>query len=274
MEDFETRFGGLSRLYGVDASGRIARAHVCVIGIGGVGSWTVEALARSGVGEMTLVDLDDVCLSNVNRQVHALGSTVGRFKVDVMAGRAEEIHPGVKVRTIRKYLTEENAGDLLGDRGFDVVVDAIDNGRLKCALLETCRQSGLAAVTVGGAGGLRDPSRVRRADLARSHSDPLLLQVRKRLRQRHGWPRGAADFGVACVFSEEKPVFVDGEGGMDEGSSEAGAQRGINCNAGLGTSAAVTGAFGLAAAAVVLDLLADSGAAALAEREKGGLVDA
>jgi tRNA A37 threonylcarbamoyladenosine dehydratase len=236
---------------------RIGRGHVCVVGIGGVGSWTVEALARSGVGEVTLVDLDDVCLSNVNRQIHALDSTVGRFKVDVMAERMRDIHPAIRINAVRKYLTEENASQLLCDQNFDVVVDAIDNGRLKCVLLEVCRKQETATVTVGGAGGLRDPARVRRADLAKSHSDPLLHQVRKRLRQQYDWPRGERDFGVACVFSEEQPVILSGDAESDPDAGAVTVRRAINCNTGLGTSAAVTGAFGLAAAAAVLDLLAD-----------------
>ncbi len=270
-EDYQSRFGALSRLYGTPAARRIAGAHVCVVGIGGVGSWTVEALARSGVGAMTLIDLDDVCISNVNRQVHALDSTLGQFKVEVMARRVREIHSGIEVHAVKKFLTHENAEELLCGHGFDVVVDAIDNGTLKCVLLDHCRRGGVASVTVGAAGGLRDPSRIRRCDLTRSHSDPLLYQVRKRLRQRHGWPRGNGKFGVPCVFSEEMPVFATCDGGVAERPDE-GAGRSLNCNTGLGTSAAVTGAFGLATAASVLDLLGDreENPAALSGVEEGG----
>jgi len=253
--DHQARFGALGRLYGEPAAETFSKAHVCVIGIGGVGSWSVEALARSGIAELTLIDLDDICVSNINRQVHATTETVGQFKVDVMAERARLIQPNITIHSVRKFLTIDNAKTLLSGP-YDVVLDAIDNGKLKCVLLDTCRDLGKASVTVGGAGGLSDPTLIRRCDLSRSHSDPLLHQVRKRLRQRHGWPRGDRKFGVECVFSEELSKFATCDGGVSDRPDE-GTDRGINCNTGFGTSAAVTGAFGLAAAAAVLGLLAD-----------------
>src|SRR5580700_9882892 len=188
MNDSELRFGGLARLYGVDGLRRLLEASVCVVGVGGVGSWTAEALARSGLGRITLVDLDDVCVSNVNRQLHALDSSVGRPKVDVMAERIHAIHPACQVGTISAFFNETTAEEILKNR-FDFVVDAIDQAENKSLLIARCCQKQIPIICAGAAGGRRDPAAIEVADLARTSHDALLRKVRQKLRDEYGFPR-------------------------------------------------------------------------------------
>jgi tRNA A37 threonylcarbamoyladenosine dehydratase len=255
----DPRFSGISRLYGEAALGRFQRARVAVIGIGGVGSWAVEALARSGVGGLAMVDLDEICLGNVNRQLHAMDGQIGRLKTAAMAERVRAIHPGCQVTGIEAFFREENAASIL-DRGFDAVVDAIDVVRHKALLLAACRQRGIPVVTCGGAGGRRDPTRIRVADLAETSHDPLLLAVRRALRSRHGFPtapdgRRSAPFAIPAVFSDEPRLFPACDGSVS-GTREQHADLRLNCESGYGTSSPVTASFGLAAASVVLGILA------------------
>src|SRR5208282_3108152 len=182
MSDFETRFGGIARLYGRSGLEKLRAARVCVVGVGGVGTWAAEALARSGVGALTLVDLDEVCASNINRQLHALTGTVGRAKVEVMAERIRAINPECRVTAEPKFFNEQSAAELLGPR-FDFVLDAIDSVTNKVLLLAGCRQRNLPVVACGGAGGRRDGTRVRTADLDLVSHDRLLAEVRKKLRK-------------------------------------------------------------------------------------------
>lgn len=253
---FAGRFGGVARLYGAAAAARLARAHVLVVGLGGVGSWTVEALARSGVGRLTLVDLDDVCESNVNRQLHALEGTIGRGKAAVLAERVRAIHPGCEVRAAAAFFTEATAERLLTPAP-DAVVDAIDVVRNKALLLAQCRARGLRAVTCGGAAGRRDPTRLRTADLAEATHDRLLGEVRRVLRREHALQDAPALLGLRAVFSTEPPIFPQPDGSVcttRRAAQAAGALR-PGCDAGYGTAAFVTGAFGLAAAAETVRLL-------------------
>ena len=208
MSDFGFRFGGLARLYGAAGLARLRAAQVLVVGLGGVGSWTVEALARSGVGVLTLVDLDDICVSNVNRQLPALDGTIGRAKAEVLAERVRGINPECRVEARVEFFTEDSAERLLqrgaggGERGRadrltpDFVVDAIDSVANKCRLIALCRAQGIPLVSCGGAGGRRDATQVRVVDLARTTHDRLLSEVRKRLRQAHGFPREGKKFGA------------------------------------------------------------------------------
>lgn len=258
--DYSDRFGGIGRLYGLAAMERLRAAHVAVIGVGGVGSWTVEALARSGVGALTLIDMDDVCITNSNRQLPALAETVGRPKVDVLAERARQINPDCRVEAVAEFLTESNAERLLAAR-YDFVVDAVDRMSVKALILDTCRKQGLPAITSGAAGGRRDGTRVRVADLSVAGGDPLLGQVRRQLRRAHGWPGGAdgkpAVMNVPCVFSTEPPVFPRADGTC-AADPDAGAEKGLrlDCAAGFGAAAFVTGAFGFALAGEVVRRLA------------------
>ena len=262
--DFSFRFSGVARLYGAGALERFSRAHVAVIGIGGVGSWAVEALARSGIGRLTLVDLDEVCLSNVNRQLHALDGEFGKSKTSAMGQRVAAIHPGCEITEVRSFMNEENAAAILG-AGFDAVIDAIDHVWHKALLLATCHQRGIPVVCCGGVGGRRDPTRLHIDDLARTFGDPLLLAVRKALRSAHGFPKylsgeNPPPFGISAVFSDEERTFpqCDGSVAAKPDPDRTGPLR-LDCQSGYGTTASVTGSFGLAAASPVLDLLAAAG---------------
>jgi tRNA A37 threonylcarbamoyladenosine dehydratase len=247
--DHQRRFGGIERLYGSGALTRAANAHVTVIGIGGVGSWAVEALARSGIGRLTLIDLDHVAESNINRQVQALGSTLGAAKVLAMRERILAINPDCDVACIEEFIDERNIAELLP--ACDAVIDAIDQVRAKAALIAHCRRAGLRIVTTGGAGGRVDPTRIEVIDLARTTQDALASKVRAKLRKDYGFSRDPKQrFGVECVFSpEQAPRGAAGCATPEAEEFDAGA--GLNC-AGYGSSVAVTASFGFAAAARVL----------------------
>jgi tRNA A37 threonylcarbamoyladenosine dehydratase len=250
----ERRFGGLERLYGAGALARAAAAHVVVVGIGGVGSWAVEALARSGLGRLTLIDLDHVAESNINRQVHALGATLGAAKVLAMRERILAINPACVVDVVEEFIDERNPPALIP--ACDAVIDAIDHVRAKAALIAHCRRAGIRIVTTGGAGGRTDPTRVEIADLSRTTQDALASKVRALLRKEYGFAREPKKkFGVDCVFSPEQvrrtisadSCAVDGVAADIPVDPTAG----LNC-AGYGSSVAVTASFGFAAAARVL----------------------
>lgn len=257
MTNHEARFGGILRLYGKNGQERLRRAHVCVVGIGGVGSWAVEALARSGIGRLTLVDLDDVCISNVNRQLHAVTGEFGKPKVEVMAARVQLINPDCVVRAEQMLFTASTAETLLA-ANYDGVLDAIDQTAMKALLIARCCERKLPIVTTGGAGGRRDPTALRADDLARSTHDGLLAATRKLLREEHGFPRDPKKkFGVTCVFSPEPQVFPASDGTVCE-QPEPGSRLKLDCRSGYGTATFVTGAFGFAAAAQVVKLVTGS----------------
>jgi len=248
--DYSRRFGGLSRLYGAAALTRFEAAHVCVVGLGGVGSWAAEALARSAIGQITLIDLDMVAESNVNRQIHALGDTFGQAKTDAMAERILAINPRCEVTRIEDFVALENLDEML-DRGFDYVIDAIDQVRTKAAMIAWCKAHGVPLITSGGAGGQIDPTRIEIADLARTIQDPLLSKVRSLLRKEYGFTKDTKKkFGVPAVFSSE-PLRYPENAACDESPSVTG----LNC-AGFGSAVGVTAPFGLFAASEVLKYLA------------------
>jgi tRNA A37 threonylcarbamoyladenosine dehydratase len=253
----ERRFGGTRRLYGDCALGRFREAHVCIIGIGGVGSWAAEALARTAVGRLTLIDLDHVAESNINRQLHALTGTLGMAKVQVMAERIRQINPDCRVTVIEDFLTLNNLTDLL-HADYDHVIDCIDGFRIKAALIAHCRRRRIRLVTVGGAGGQTDPTRVRVADLSRTEHDALFSKTRKLLRQDYGFPKNLKRrFDVPCVYSDEQPLFPGVDGNVCHDKPHGAGIGRLNCAGGLGSSMAVTATFGLAAAAHALKKLAD-----------------
>ncbi|MDP3851766.1 MAG: tRNA threonylcarbamoyladenosine dehydratase [Luteolibacter sp.] len=253
------RFGGIARLYGQAALERFLRARVAVIGVGGVGSWAVESLARSGVGNLTLVDLDEICLSNVNRQLHAMDGQIGRQKTEAMADRTRAIHPLADVMIVPKFFNESTASEILA-AGFDAVLDAIDSTRHKALLLAECHRRGIFTVTCGGAGGRRDPTRIRVTDLAYSGKDQLLHQLRRSLRHDFGFPktpmgRKPEPLGIEAVFSDEAQVYAQCDGTVSEQRPDAGGER-LGCASGLGSATHVTAAFGMTAAGRVLAHLA------------------
>jgi tRNA A37 threonylcarbamoyladenosine dehydratase len=252
MEAFQQRFNGIARLYGEAALERFRTAHLAVVGIGGVGSWTAEALARSGVGRLTLIDLDEICVSNSNRQLHTLNETIGQSKVKVMADRLRAINPELRVDAVEDFFTSSTASQLLA-LGFDGLVDAIDSLKNKCLLIARCQELRIPLVTVGGAGGRRNPSKVQIADLSATSSDGLLRQVRRELRHEHNFPKDGL-FHVPAVFSTEAPVFPTPEGGICN-KPQAGQGGKGGCEQGYGAASFVTGAFGFAAASAMLDEL-------------------
>lgn len=247
--DRQRRFGGIDRLHGAGTLDRFAQAHVCVVGIGGVGSWAAEALARCGVGQLTLIDLDHVAESNINRQVHATDENLGKAKTMAMAERIGSINPACVVRAIDDFITPENTAEVMAG-GADVVIDAIDQVRAKVALIAHCRRLERPIVVAGGAGGKTDPTCIRIDDLSRTEQDPLLAKVRSQLRKSHGYSRDPRRrFGVAAVYSCE-PLRLPTVGACVTVS----AGRGLNC-AGYGSSVCITASFGLFCAAAAMQII-------------------
>lgn len=259
----ERRFGGVARLFGRAGATRIRAAHVAIAGIGGVGSWAAEALARSGIGALTLIDLDHVAESNVNRQIHALDSTLGMAKIDAMRARIAEIASDCIVHGVDEFVTRDNVAALLSP-GVDWVIDAIDQVGPKAALIAHCRTRRVAVVSCGAAGGRSDPLRLREDDLSRTQGDALLAAVRSDLRRRHGFPKPVtmspkaagfaraarmAGFGVPAIYSDETPPRSE----ADRSGNAGGAALGC---AGYGSIVTVTAPMGLAAAGLVLRDLA------------------
>ncbi len=238
------RFGGVERLYGGDGFRKLAHAHVCVVGIGGVGSWAAESLSRSGVGHITLIDADDICETNINRQVHALHATVGQPKVHAMKQRMAEINPQAQVNAVAQFLLQGNVHELLAARP-DYVIDAIDSVKSKCVLIAYCRDHGIPVVTVGAAGGKTDPTRVTIADLGRAHGDRLLAKLRVNLRRHWGFPRyEGRKFHVACVYSPETARLPE--------AGDSGYGLRLDCAGGFGTACHMTAVFGMQAASAAI----------------------
>jgi tRNA A37 threonylcarbamoyladenosine dehydratase len=256
--DLARRFGGLERLYGVAGAARIRNAHVLVVGIGGVGSWAVEALARSGVGRLTMIDLDHVSESNINRQIHALDATVGQAKVEAMRDRIAQINPGCKVQAIDDFVEPGNWTSLLdaaqaANGPATAIIDACDQVKAKVAMAAWARASSssrAAFVTVGAAGGKRQAHKVDIDDLSLVTHDPLLAQLRQRLRKEHGAPREGRKIGIACVFSRESVAPPDASCAIEGDGS-------LNCH-GYGSVVSVTATFGQCAAGWVLDQIASN----------------
>ncbi len=243
--DLERRFGGLARLFGVEGAARIRAAHVAVVGIGGVGSWAAEALARSGVGRLTLIDLDHVAESNINRQIHALSTTLGQAKVHAMAERIALINPACRVECVEEFVEPANWPAILPGP-VDAVIDACDQVRAKTAMAAWALQNRRPFITVGAAGGKRLAHKVDVDDLAHTTHDPLLAQLRYRLRREHGAARDGRRMGIACVFSREAVAPPHASCAVQEGDGS------LNCH-GYGSSVAVTATFGQCAAGWVLD---------------------
>lgn len=254
--DFDRRFGGIARLYGSAALAHFLQAHVCVVGVGGVGSWAIEALARSAIGNLSMIDLDSLAESNVNRQIHALTDTLGQAKVSALAARIAQINPYCHVTEVEDFISADNLPEMIGEKRYDYVIDAIDNVRAKTALIAYCRDKGIRLITIGGAGGQVDPTRIEIRDLAKTEQEPLLAKVRKRLRSQHGFPRGdKSRFGIEAVFSTEPLSMPFSEQACGVDTDDILGVTGLNC-AGYGSAVVVTATFGLVAAAHVLRKLA------------------
>jgi tRNA A37 threonylcarbamoyladenosine dehydratase len=257
MSDYQEKFGALTRVYGEGVCEALRQSHVCVIGIGGVGSWAVESLVRSGIGVITLVDGDTIHRSNMNRQLHTLESSIGEYKVSAMQARIADINAECRINTIGHHIDDDNLRDII-ERGYDCVIDAIDSIKYKAAIIYCCKRNKIPIVMTGGAGGLTDPTQIQITDLARSWNDPLAATVRSRLRHKYGYTRNPKrTFGIPCVFSTEQQRYPDKEG--RPGYCKPGvAGLSLDCNYGYGSVVSVTASFGFAAAAKAVELVSKS----------------
>lgn len=261
MSDYLLRFAGIGRLYGAVALDAFAKSHVCVVGIGGVGSWAAEALARSGIGEITLIDLDDVCISNVNRQLHALTGTIGQDKVAVMAERILQINPACVVHQVADFVAADNLFELMKS-DFSYVIDAIDAIKAKTALIAHCKRNKIPLVTIGGAGGQTDPTQIQLADLTQTINDPLLAKVRNNLRRDYNYSRNVKRrFGIDAVYSTEQLSYPAADGTVCQAKpavtdDKPTAMR-LDCSGGFGAVTVVTASFAFVAVSRVLRKLAD-----------------
>jgi len=254
MSDYEERFDSVSRVYGQDVADLLREAHVCVIGIGGVGSWVAEALARTGIGSMTLIDGDTISRSNVNRQIHTLESNLGRSKSAEMRSRVIDINPECDCRIIGEYISDDNLVEILG-ADYDVVIDAIDRIKYKSAVIHHCRRNKIPVITVGGAGGLIDPTKIEVSDLTKTWNDPLSASVRSRLRYKYNFPSNLKrSFGIPCVYSTEQRRYPGKDGKI--GYNKPGVKGlSLDCNFGYGSSVAVTATFGFIAAEKTIQMI-------------------
>jgi len=229
-----------------------------VIGVGGVGSWIVEALARSAIGKLTLIDLDNVAESNINRQIQALSGTIGMAKISALADRIKQINPFCEVVQVEDFITPDNLDEMVGAHHFDYVVDAIDSAQSKTALIHYCRTKQIPLIVIGSAGGQTDPTRIEVRDLSKTEQEPLLKKVRRRLRSQYNYPPNSKNkLGVDAVFSMEPLKFPEsGEACTVDGDEKKPGVTGINC-AGFGSAMVVTATFGMVAAGHLLRKLAE-----------------
>ncbi|GAB1260232.1 tRNA cyclic N6-threonylcarbamoyladenosine(37) synthase TcdA [Aurantivibrio plasticivorans] len=247
-QSYLDRFSGTARLYGQAALEALSQAHFVVIGLGGVGSWAAEALARCGVGELTLIELDDVCVTNTNRQLHAMQSTVGQGKNDVMSTRLLDINPELKIHTVRNFVTKKNIPDLISPN-HDVVIDAMDSAHIKASLASYCSARKIRLIMVGSSGGKRDPQQICVGDLGKTESDPMLVKIRSQLFRIYHFSRDKdRKFRIDAVYSKEQMVFPKPDGSVcqDKQALQAGVK--LDCAGGFGSSVIVTGTFGFIAA--------------------------
>jgi tRNA threonylcarbamoyladenosine dehydratase len=257
VPDLQQRFAGIDRLYGRGSLDRLAQRRVCVIGIGGVGSWLLEALARSGVGMLRLIDADDICISNSNRQLPAHDGQFGRAKVQAMAERVRAINPGCVIEPVAEFLTPSSLERHL-DAGFDLIVDACDSFRTKVEAIAWCRRRRQPLIVVGSAGGRTDPTQVRVRDLSRTEHDALLALIRRKLRGEFGFPRNPDRyFGVPAIYSLQNVRYPQADGSVcgTRPKLAADAALKLDCGAGLGAATHITGAFAFAAAGKALEML-------------------
>ncbi|AAO55045.1 tRNA cyclic N6-threonylcarbamoyladenosine(37) synthase TcdA [Pseudomonas syringae group genomosp. 3] len=273
MSTDDPRFAGIARLYGIEGLARLRAAHVAIVGIGGVGSWAAEAMARSGVGEISLFDMDDVCVSNSNRQLHALDTTVGRPKVEVMAERIRAINPDCVVHAVSDFVTRDTMAECITP-DMDFVIDCIDSVNAKAALISWCKRRKIQMVTTGAAGGQIDPTLIQIADLNRTFNDPLASKVRSTLRRDYGFSRTPnRHYSVPCVFSTEQLRYPKPDGSICLEKKFIGDGVKLDCAGGFGAVMMVTATFGMIAATRAVDKLV-AGTRRPSERAKPAAVTA
>lgn len=251
-DNYDERFSGIRRLYGRKAADFISGAHFCVVGIGGVGSWAVEALARTGIGAITMIDHDDISKGNTNRQIHAMEGAYGQSKVEAMQERILSINPDCRVNAIDDFLTTKNMSRYI-HKEYDYVIDAIDGIKFKAELVHYCRRNKIPVVMTGGAGGLTDPTGIQIKDLSRTHNDPLAAKVRSKLRSEYGYSRDAKKkFGIDCVFSSQAQLYPRPDGSV---STQKPGVHGVtlDCESGYGSATFVTASFGFVAVSYAMD---------------------
>lgn len=252
----KSRTAGISRLYGKEGLSTFENSHVTVVGIGGVGSWCAEALARSGIGKITLIDLDDICVTNINRQIHALNSTVNHSKVEVMKQRIHDINPACNVECIEDFVTPENTASLI-EKTCDYVIEATDSIGAKCAVIAHCKRNKIKIVTIGGAGGQLDPTKITTGDLAKTIQDPLAAKVRSELRRQYHFSKNPQRrFGVTCVYSKEQLKYPQPDGTIGANKSSMQGSTRLDCASGFGAISTVTCTFAMIAVSIVLNKLA------------------
>ncbi|MDH5766284.1 MAG: tRNA cyclic N6-threonylcarbamoyladenosine(37) synthase TcdA [Gammaproteobacteria bacterium] len=252
MSEFGKRFSGIQRLYGITETKILKNAHICIIGIGGVGSWAAEALARTGVEKLTLIDHDDIAASNINRQIHSLSSTLNQSKVEIMSQRIKEINPECNCAVIDDFVTDSTLERHL-NKNYDFVIDAIDSIKFKAAIIYYCKRNKIPIITTGGAGGLTDPTAIEVKDLARTWNDPLAAKVRSRLRHKYGYTKNPKrTFGVQCVFSTEQQSYPRPDGSVSHAKPGIKGVT-LDCNQGFGSATFVTATFGFVAAARAIE---------------------
>ena len=261
--DLERRFGGVRRLYGDAGLAKLQAAHMVVVGIGGVGSWVAEALVRNAVGNITLIDLDNIAESNVNRQIHALDGNFGKAKVTAMRERIQQINPNCIVREIEDFVTLDNASKML-DFPCQVMIDCTDDVKAKIALVLNCKATLTPLIMSGGAGGRLDPTRIKTVDLSAVTGDKLLAKVRNLLRRDYGFPKAqtsnskhikkSAKFGITCIYSDEPVIRPEVSTPDATCEIDSTSITGLNC-AGYGSSVCVTAPMGFAAAQLAINLI-------------------
>ncbi|OCG17619.1 tRNA cyclic N6-threonylcarbamoyladenosine(37) synthase TcdA [Gilliamella sp. App6-5] len=258
-ESYLQRFSGIARLYGESALQCFLQAHICVIGIGGVGSWVAEALARSGIGQITLIDMDDVCVTNTNRQIHALQSNIGKAKTSVMAKRILQINPECVVNEIDDFINIDNVSEYLGTKQsprYNYIIDAIDSVHDKAAVLAYCKRQKLKVITIGGAGGQKDPAQIKIADLAKTIQDPLAAKLREKLKHNYKLNKDSkGKYAIPCVFSTEQLTYPAKNGQICFTKSDAEGPKKMDCESGFGAITTVTATFGFVAVSYVLNKL-------------------
>ncbi len=257
-ESSQSRFGGIARLYGTQALIKLQQAHILIIGIGGVGSWTAEALARSGIGNITLLDLDDICVTNTNRQIHATRKTIGKPKTRVMKERLVDINPEINVHVIEDFIDADNFDNYIND-DYSLVIDAIDAVMVKTKLIHFCKRKKLPIITIGSAGGKKDPQLITQKDLNKTKNDPMLSKVRNNLRRLYGFSRDKKQsFSVAAVYSTEQMVYPDNKGETCYSKQYMEGSVKLDCTQGFGAATMITATFGFIAASTAIKKLIET----------------
>lgn len=255
------RFDGVKRIYSNESFTKLKSLHILVVGIGGIGSWACESFIRSGIENLTIVDLDDICISNTNRQVHALDGNYGKLKVHAMKERLLSINPEAKINAVEDFFSESTKDDILNQQ-YDYVLDCIDSIRSKCILISECYKRNQKIMVTGGAGGKFDPRYITVKDLNKTNNDKLLLTVRNNLKRFYHFPKKQSDYGIACTFSQENRTMPE------DGCNINGKTQGLNCQNGFGSLTYVTGTFAFIATGYIINELLDKVAIAEIKKHK------